>query len=231
MKTNSISAIAGAILAAGTFQQASAAISINNFSLTATSINFNISGILPIEAPAVSPGTLYFVNANPEASPRFAYNDFHYASTITYTGAQTLDAVLTGADFFGDYFAVRFGNRLIAGETLSGTLTANWSVATFDPTALSVSGLNLFWGSSSGSTLAGGAFLTAVAVPEPTALLLGAFNSLALLRRKRTASHSYNEPICQPNAGEAGVQNEPTRQPMVLAVPIHLKIEIHTASR
>jgi hypothetical protein len=186
MKTKFISAIYVTIFAcAAPDQQASAAISINNLSLTASEINFEISGNLPIEAPAESRNTLFFVNANPEASPRFAYNDFHHASTITYTGVQTLDAVLTGADYFGDYFVVRFGNRLVAGETLSGTLSANWSAATFDPTALSVSGLNLFWGSSSGSTVAGGKFLATVAVPEPSAMLLTSLGSLALLRRKR----------------------------------------------
>lgn len=166
---------------------AQGAVTITNFQLTTTTLSFNISGTMPATPPAVSRRGLYFVNPVLNASPGVALGSFVGSATQSFTGTQSLRATLnpiqTGSSIAGDYFFVVFENDLAANEPISGTVSATWTSAAFDPEAAPY--LNLKWGSSSFDTANTGIQLAVVYIPEPSSVLLGAVTSLILLARRR----------------------------------------------
>ncbi len=165
--------LASLLLATGfILQDADAAISITDFDLTETSVSFNISGTIEGTLPAGTRDFLYFFNLS--APPRFSLGDSLVATSISFTGSQTLSQVSTGVSGSGDYFFLDFQDVFAAGESISGSFTATWSSPAFDPSA--TDSLNVYWGHNSTSA-ASGAFQTSVGViPEPSAaaLLAGA---------------------------------------------------------
>jgi hypothetical protein len=155
-----------------------AAIQINNFQLTPTSVSFDISGTLPATPPGSSRHSLIFSNPSILAYPGFALGEFNTAQSISFSGSQTLGIVSTGGSQFGDYFYAGFvtenwsnAYQFQPGEAINGHLTANWSMPAFDLSATSY--LNFYWGDATGSSLQNtGVLLTTVPVPEPSALCL-----------------------------------------------------------
>jgi hypothetical protein len=184
MKTKSTALMFAALLAIGVAcRQAHADIIINNFSLTQNSLSFDISGTLPDPLP-LSPSAFYFVNPDIHANPGFVLAS-NFASTYSFTGTQNLrdpDGVSGGNGGFGDFFYVAFTANMNVGETVSGTLTANWMTDTFDPSQVTT--LDVYWGYN-GGLANDGTYLTSVAIPEPSSHLLVAVIGMTVLPLRR----------------------------------------------
>jgi hypothetical protein len=189
--TNTIaSAIAAAFLAlSACTRELCADIIISDFSLTANSVSFNISGTFPNTAPPSDRMALYIVNPDPGADPGFILETNIDASSSFFTGAQDLrffSPVKTGSPNFGNYFWVAFDADITIGEAISGTLTAGWNSTVFDPSA--VANLYVFWGADYAFTypVVGGIQLATVPVPEPSGMCFVALSCIALMVQRRS---------------------------------------------
>lgn len=165
-----------------------AAISITNFNLTTTSFSFDIAGTLPETPPATSPSILYFVNPDVAADPGYALSSGIVAISYEFSGSQPLLEIRNGNSAYGDFSGVYFLNDFAAGESISGTVSATWSITAFDPSQ--VTSLDVYWGyndalpadpATQPSAITGGTYLTTVStVPEPSAVLLIGAGALVL---------------------------------------------------
>lgn len=166
---------------------------VDNFGFTDSSVSFQISGALVGAVPEDGLVGLAFANTS-AADPGFVTtSDFEFASSISWTGTQSVVSALTGSPLFGDYFVINFTEDLALGEDLSGTFSANFSPGTFDVSE--VDSINVIWGFATdfaGRTFhdadfLGGSFQTSFAVPEPSSGLVLAIAALFPLFRRRVA--------------------------------------------
>lgn len=174
-------------------REAKSAISVGNFSLTETTVSFDISGVFPEDQPSANYNEIYFANTDLTANPGFVLGGAFGSSppsAINFTGAQSLSSsfpFLFG--FSDDSFYISFEDPFSELETISGTLTASWASTVFDPDEASM--INVYWGYDygSGGSSASGTYLTFIgAVPEPfvTAwVVVGGIAALALLRKRK----------------------------------------------
>lgn len=178
------------LVLAGVCSQATAAITISDFTITQTGLSFKISGTMPSTSQTISsPNFLLLVNQNAEGSSLNAIPNIINTSSA-FSGSQTLLGTQTGDTNFGDYLRIVFSEALTHDAGLVGTLSATWDAAIFDPTMIGK--VDLYWGVDPVSqSITSGIHLASVtAVPEPaTYAAVGGFAILALvaarsLRRK-----------------------------------------------
>lgn len=167
------------------------AIHIDNFSLTTTTVSFDISGTLAGPLPSSNRRVLSFVNST-AADPGFVTpSGFEAPISHTWTGSQTLMGsfpLFTGDPTFdtGDYFGLFFQSNITVGEAINGTVSATFATNTFNPSEVST--INVIWGSG-GDSFSNGTLqdtVTVNSIPEPSSALLVGLGVLAFLAiRKR----------------------------------------------
>jgi len=176
---------------------AKASIIISSLEIGDTLLRFNISGTMPNTAPTEIQNVIFLANPNEFAFPGVFTgidNDSELTS-VTFTGTQTIPAASAiprpvSEDPFGvDVLYIEFEENFVAGEAISGTLTAMFDKTTFNPSE--ASSLDFYWGrtQSSGNPVDNSIFLSSAsisAIPEPSsAILMGISGLLFALGRRR----------------------------------------------
>ena len=166
------------------------AISITNFSITSSSLSFNITGSFPSPQPFRGFEFISFVNPNIYASPGYAL-DYSYSSTQSFSGTPVLTDwsflyAVTRTRLSLDCCLVDLGTNFQQEQTVNGKYDFTWSAAVFDPSA--VSSLDVYWGAASldiNELLNSGIYLTTVILPEPSSLSLLVIGGVVLALRGR----------------------------------------------
>lgn len=171
-----------------------AAISVQDFEMTTSTVSFSLVGNLPSTPPTDTVTVIYFANADFNRNPGAILPDsFVEPASVSWTGGRGLQRsfpLFTVATNDFDAFGMRFSGDLTAGESMDGTLTAVFPDGTFDPDGFDQ--LNVFWGQggpSSNLDIEQGVYLTTV-VPEPSLpmTLVAGLSSMILIRKRRAFS-------------------------------------------
>ncbi len=145
-------------------------LSVEEFSITANSIEFRIAGNFPQTAPSRFQDSLYFVNTSGSVPFTFSSSMVQFASSVQ-VGESGSAVIGVGTPDYGEYFFIRFPSNLQPNQSFDETISATWSSNVFDPEQ--VSALEVRWGSASLTSISGGPVVgTATPVPEPSGVLL-----------------------------------------------------------
>ncbi|WP_193215118.1 hypothetical protein [Luteolibacter marinus] len=165
---------------------ATAAVVVSNVSLTPNSITFDLAGTL--EGP--SPGTFnqqIFITA---ATGSFMLDHVSTGTAVTFS--------TTNANGLFDFYTINQPGRYpftlataanssyVVGGDVTGTYSATWTNAQFDPTGGAT--LDFHWGAAgvfATNPPTGTAMALGVPIPEPTASVFTALGLFTLLGRRR----------------------------------------------
>ncbi|GEM_PF-6673393 len=166
------------------FSSGAYALMIENFSVTDSTVSFDIVGELLGPLPVHGLTELHFVNPT-FATPGFVTPaSFEAPVSHTWTGTQTLDSVFplyTGSESAGDFFTVNFATPLAVGEDLTGSVSATFAPGTFAPAEADT--LEVYWGVDMG--IDDGTLQDIIAVPEVTPFSLLAVGLMVLMAGRR----------------------------------------------
>jgi len=161
-------------------------ITISDFILTDSSVEFRIQGCFVGDTPPFFDNSLFFVNTtfNPGSFSNF---DLLGADSVSYSAPGSPSVLAsTGSFTYGDYFFLNFVTNFFPGQDIDETFSASWDNSVFDPSQ--VSELDVFWGASDLRVVGGGVYLTTVTVPEPSASMFALLMTAGFLFRRNRRS-------------------------------------------
>lgn len=175
----------GAIAALTAGAKATTAISgitISDFVLTDSSLEFRIQGCFVDGNPGFYDNSLFFVNTSPDMD-FFTNSNLLGANSVSYSGLGSPSTLAsTGSFTYGDYIFLNFVTDFVAGQDIDETFSATWDSTVFTPGE--VSELDVFWGASDLRIVDSGIYLTKVAVPEPSTSMLVLIATVGFLSRR-----------------------------------------------